>query len=92
VNIDKTPPTASCVRLPRQKRNDDEDEGNLLFQVTASDNLSQVTITLGTFQLAQGEIIQIRPTKRPGIRLVGTTDDDNDKPRSGASGLGRVRM
>jgi len=81
VNIDKTPPTVSCVRLPRQKRNDDEDEGNLLFQVTASDNLSQVTITRGTFQLAQGEIIQIRPTKRPGIRLVGTTDDDNDKPK-----------
>jgi hypothetical protein len=79
VNIDKTPPTVSCLRLPRQKRNDDEDEGTLLFQVTASDNLSQVTITLGTFQLSQGEIFQLRPSIRPGIRLVGTTDDD-DKP------------
>jgi hypothetical protein len=80
VNIDKTPPTVACVRLPRQKRNDDEDEGKLLFQVTTSDNLSQVTITLGTFQLAQGEIFQLRPSKRPGILLVGTTDDD-DAPR-----------
>jgi len=79
VNIDKTPPTVSCVRLPRQKRDDDEDEGKLLFQVTASDNLSQVTITLGTFQLSPGEIFQLRPSIRPGIRLVGTTDDD-DKP------------
>ena len=79
VNIDKTPPTVSCVRLPRQKRNDDADEGTLLFQVTASDNLSHATITLGTFQLAQGEIFQLRPSMRPGIRLVGTTDDD-DKP------------
>jgi len=79
VNIDKTPPTVSCVRLPRQKRNDDADEGKLLYQVTASDNLSQASITLGTFQLAQGEIFQLRPSMRPGIRLVGTTDDD-DKP------------
>ena len=70
VNIDKTPPTVSCVRLPRQKRNDDADEGKLLYQVTASDNLSQASITLGTFQLAQGEIFQLRPSMRPGIRVA----------------------
>ena len=76
VNIDKSPPTVACVQLPRQKR-DDEDGGNLLLEVTASDNLSQVTITLGAFQLAQGEIIQIWPTRRPGVQLVGDSDDED---------------
>src|SRR2546426_2968291 len=77
VNIDKSPPTVACVKLPRQKRDDDEDGRNLLFEVTASDNLSQVTIAIGAFQLAQGEIIQIRPTRRPGVQLVGNTDEDD---------------
>jgi sugar lactone lactonase YvrE len=83
VRIDKTPPTVACVRVRRQKHEDHEGRGRLLFQVTASDLLSQVsTITLGTVQLTDGEIIQIRPSKRPGVHLVSKTDhDDRDDPR-----------
>src|SRR5439155_22566348 len=83
VNIDKTPPTVACVPVPRQKGEGDEVDGRGLFRVTASDLLSRVTtITLGAFQLADGEIIQIRSTKTAGVRLVGKSDDDDqDDPR-----------
>jgi len=80
VKIDKTPPTVACVRVPRQKREDDEGHGRLLFQVTASDTLSGVTsIMLGDTQLTNAEIVQIQPTRRPGVQLILKTDDDDDR-------------
>jgi len=79
VKIDKTPPTVACERVAR-RANDDDDERKRLFRVSASDKLSQVAgITLGEVSLAQGEIIEIRSTKRSGVRLVGDIDDDDDR-------------
>jgi len=79
VKIDKTPPTVACDRLAR-RAHDDDDEGTRLFRVSARDTLSQVAgITLGDVSLAQGEIIRIHSTKRSGVRLVGDTDDDDDR-------------
>ena len=80
VNIDRTPPTVACVRVSRQKQEDDESDGRLLFQVTASDTLSGVTtFTLGDVQLTNGEVIRIQPTRRPGVELVVKTDDVDDR-------------
>jgi len=84
VRIDKAPPTVACVPVTHRRHDDDDDDdGKGLFRVSASDTLSQVaTITLGGVSLGQGEVVQIRSTKRPGIRLVRDTDDDDrDDPR-----------
>lgn len=91
--IDDTPPTVSCVRVPKHKgrgkghrHHDDDDDhgGNRLFRVTASDGCGQVTITLGGVQLANGEVIRIDSKKKPGVILVAhehDDDDDNGRPR-----------
>jgi len=94
VKIDKTPPTVACVPVTHRRHDDDDDdddEGKGLFRVSASDTLSQVaTITLGGVSLGQGEVVQIRSTKRSGIRLVGDTDDDDrDDPRFRRFKVGR---
>jgi len=63
------------------KDRDDEKEKlkQRLFQVSATDICSAYTITLGGNVLGDGEIIKITPTARPGIRLVGRDDDDDDR-------------
>src|SRR2546429_993722 len=45
----------------------------------SSDVCSSDLITLGGTVLVDGEIIKIKPTARPGIRLVGRDDDDDDR-------------
>jgi len=85
--MDTTAPTVSCVPVRRvrkwhyDKDRDDEKEKltERLFRVSASDICSAYTITLGGNVLADGEIIKITPTARPGIRLVGRDDDDDDR-------------
>jgi len=92
VKIDKTPPTVACVPVTHRRHDDDDDDdGKGLFRVSASDTLSQVaTITLGGVSLGQGEVVQIRSTKRSGIRVVGDTDDDDrDDPRFRRFKVGR---
>jgi len=59
--VDRTPPTASCVatRSPGGS-----------FRVSASDDCNAPVIRLGTFVLANGEIVKIDVTGQPGVRLV----------------------
>jgi hypothetical protein len=64
---DTTPPTLSCtaVAQPRQHR------------VAATDDCGgRLTLKLGTFSVANGEVIQIEETGKPGVRLLGTAGDD----------------
>lgn len=47
------------------------------FQVAAADDCNgRITLRLGSFALANGEVIQIQETGRPGVRLVGTVGAD----------------
>jgi sugar lactone lactonase YvrE len=82
VKIDKTPPTVACVPMAQRADRDDE---RALFTVTASDALSGVSsIALGSFQLGQGEVVQIQLSRKPGVLLVGkpdADDDERDSPR-----------
>ena len=78
VNIDKSPPTVACLLVPRQKH-DDDTEGKLLFRVTAIDTLSGVsTILLADFPISPEEVIQIQPSRKSGVLLVGQADGDDD--------------
>jgi hypothetical protein len=64
---DTTSPTLSCtpVAQPRQHR------------VAAADDCGgRLTLKLGTFSLANGEVIQIEETGKPGVRLIGTIGAD----------------
>ena len=70
---DTTAPKVSCVK---------ENLKRGIFRVSASDICSAYTITLGGTVLVDGEIIKIKPTARPGIRLVGRDDDDDDRAPS----------
>ena len=87
---DTTAPTVYCVPVPRVRKwhhdeDRDDEKGKLkqgLFRVSASDICSAYTITLGGTVLVDGEIIKIKPTARPGIRLVGRDDDDDDRAPS----------
>jgi len=82
---DTTAPTVYCVPVPRVRKwhhdeDRDDEKGKLkqgLFRVSAKDICSAYTITLGGNVLVDGEIIKIKPTARPGIRLVGRDDDDD---------------
>jgi len=65
--VDTIPPTVSCTRVahPRQHR------------VAAADDCGgRLTLKLGTFTLANDEVIQIEETGKPGIRLLGTVGND----------------
>jgi hypothetical protein len=65
--IDTTPPEVSCVAT--------NPTGNG-FTVSAIDHCSTPVIRLGTFVLAQGEVVQIQETGQPGIRLVNDISTD----------------
>jgi hypothetical protein len=66
--VDTTPPAASCVAV--------SPTGNA-FQVSASDHCDTPVIRLGTYQLAQGEVIQIQETGQNGVTLVNNISSDN---------------
>jgi hypothetical protein len=63
-NPGTTPPVVTCTpnRLPGGS-----------FKVFASDDSGTPPIKLGTFTLANNEIIQLQQTGQPGVRLVETT-------------------
>jgi len=67
---DTTAPKVSCVK---------ENLKRGLFRVSARDICSAYTITLGGNVLGDGEISKITSAARPGIRLVGRDDDDDDR-------------
>jgi hypothetical protein len=46
------------------------------FQVSAADDCGRLTIRLGSYTLADGEVIKIQETGRPGVRLLGTVGKD----------------
>ncbi len=63
---DTTAPTVSCTAVNMRT-----EAGR--FQVAATDDCSgRITLTLGSYTLRDGEVIQIQETKEPGVRLVGT--------------------
>src|SRR6185436_13565435 len=45
------------------------------FRVSANDDCATPIIRLGEFTLADGEVIQIRESEVPGVRLIGTSRD-----------------
>jgi hypothetical protein len=61
---DTTAPTVSCTvfgsTVPGR------------FQVAGSDDCERVGLALGSYRLANGEVIQIELTRLPGVRLLGT--------------------
>ena len=66
--VDTTPPTVSCMAVTPPGRT---------FQVSAADDCGgRLTIRLGTYSLANGELMQIQETGQPGVRLVGTVGAD----------------
>jgi hypothetical protein len=75
--IDTTPPVVTCERVipPRGKakgKDKDDDGGDALFRVSASDICSTPKITIGGITLANGETIAIEQSRKPGVRLEGT--------------------
>ena len=65
---DSTPPNIACAAT--------RSPGGA-FQVSASDDCNAPVIRLGSFVLANGEIIKIEVTGRPGVRLVNDVSRDN---------------
>jgi hypothetical protein len=62
--VDTTPPTVACLGVPPPGGS---------FRVSAADDCGgRLTIRLGTYRLANGEVIQIQETGQPGVRLIGT--------------------
>jgi hypothetical protein len=65
---DTTAPTVSCTAV-------NPDAGR--FQVAAADDCTvRITPTLGSYTLANDEVIQIQETGEPGVRLVGRVGAD----------------
>jgi thrombospondin type 3 repeat protein len=66
--VDTTPPAVSCVRV--------QSPGNA-FRVSAIDACGgQSVIRLGSYALADGEVIQITETGQPGVRLQNIVGAD----------------
>ena len=65
--VDTTPPTVSCVAT--------NPTGNG-FRVSASDHCDVPVIRLGTYVLAQGEVVQIQETGQAGVTLVNNISND----------------
>jgi hypothetical protein len=64
--VDTTAPTASCTPVSTEAPR---------FQVAGTDDCAgDVGLRLGSYSLANGEVIQIEETGRPGVRLVRSTD------------------
>jgi hypothetical protein len=65
--VDTTAPTVTCTPVGPTAPG--------RFQVAGADDCAgDASLRLGTFALANGEVIQIQLTGRPGIRLIGTAD------------------
>ena len=68
VTGDSTPPTLSCTAMRSPGGS---------FQVAGNDNCAgRTTLKLGSFTLADHEVIQIQETGKPGVRLIGTVGPD----------------
>ena len=66
--MDRTPPTLACTAV--------QPPGGS-FQVGAADDCDgRITLRLGSFVLAEGEVIKIQEIGRPGVRLLGTVGPD----------------
>jgi hypothetical protein len=64
--VDTTAPTVSCTVV---------NPTSPTFQVAATDDCAgTVSLRLGSYTLANGEVIQINQTGVPGVRLVRSTD------------------
>jgi hypothetical protein len=62
---DRTPPSVSCTAVPATTAAG-------LFRVSAADDCAgRTTVRLGSYSLADEEVIRITQTTRPGVRLVG---------------------
>ena len=65
---DTTPPTVSCVAQ--------NPVGNA-FLISAIDHCDSPVIRLGTYVIANGEVIKINVTGAPGVRLMNNVSGDN---------------
>jgi hypothetical protein len=61
-------PVVSCTSIAPQR-----------FRAFATDDCSQPTLKLGSFPLANGDVIQIEQTGQPGVRYLGTVGDGKIK-------------
>ena len=66
-------------RIPRNSKRVSKESREASRIGSPNDVCAAYTITLGGNVLVDGEIIKITPTARPGIRLVGRDDDDDDR-------------
>ena len=66
--VDTTPPTVSCMATGPSVNT---------FRVSASDQCGTPVIQLGSFVLANGEVVQIQETGQPGVRLIGDPSNNN---------------
>ena len=65
---DRTPPTVSCTALTPPGGG---------FKVAAVDDCGgPTTLKLGAFSLANGDVIKIEQTGKPGVRLINTVGND----------------
>jgi hypothetical protein len=60
-----TPPTVSCTAI--------NPLGNQFLIVASDGDCVPPNIALGPYVLANGEVIQLRVTDQPGVRLIGTS-------------------
>jgi len=65
--VDRTLPTVSCTSGQPT-----------MFQVRGADNCGgATTLKLGSFTIANGEVIKVQETGKPGVRLINTVSNDN---------------
>ncbi len=62
--VDNAPPIISCTA--------DSQAGMRFLVVATDDDCNPPTITLGSYALSNGEVIQIQQTGQPGLRLIGS--------------------
>ena len=63
--VDTTPPTVSCTAT--------NPLGNHFLVVASDGDCVPPTIALGPYVLANGEVVQLRVTDQPGVRLISTS-------------------
>ena len=63
--LDTTPPSVSCTAS--------NPAGNRFLVLASDDDCVLPTITLGPYTLTNGEVIQLRVTDQPGVRLLDTS-------------------
>ncbi len=82
--IDTTRPHVSCDPIHHGHGHDShadhgDDDDDPFFRVSAEDACAPPppSIKLGGFALANGEVIQLTPSHKPGVKLLGTTGHDH---------------